>query len=198
MEDFQILGLDHFYHPNLKVGYSRFFGNAKKKGLFLFNKAFAVYKQKQFHKAFYLLGRSTHYLMDIASPSHTKLIMHFAEDDFEMYVEENIHQFKFKIRSTLIRPMQPEDCFEKLARKSHQIPYIKRNYWIKSIVRIFKKVHQPDPDKTLDKSSRKIIKQTLIYTIALLNAFNRKIIMYNFNQRRKKLVRRIKSIPSKV
>lgn len=198
LEDFQLFGFDHFYHPDLNTGYSRFVTNAKKKGLFLFDKAFELYKEKRYDEAFYALGRSSHYLQDVASPAHTKLIIHFGEDDFEMYVDENIHRFRFMAKSRLIPPLKPEECFELLARKSHKTEYSKQNYMIKAIFRLFRNLHQPDPDKKLDKASRKIIKDSVIFTIALLNAFNRKITKHKFNERRKKFLRTIKSIPSQV
>jgi hypothetical protein len=191
-KDISLFGLDHFYNPKSKTGYSRFFLDAKTKGIHLFNKAFELYKEKRFKESFYTLGRSTHYLQDIASPSHTKLIFHLIEDDFEKYVDENIHKFKFKIRSKLIPPTKPEECFERLAKKSSRIKYTKKNWMIGILWGVFKKRKQLDPDKRLNRMSRKMLKQCIIYTIALLNAFNRKIIRYNFVQKQKKFVKKIK------
>ncbi len=56
---------------------------------------------------------------------------------------------------------------------------------------IFKKRTQPDPEKKLDKASKKLIKQSIIFTIALLNAFNRRIMRFNYRQKRKQLKNKI-------
>ena len=186
LEDFQLFGFDHFYHPDLKSGYSRFAGNAKKKGLFLFNKSLKLYKEGKFEQAFLTLGRSTHYLMDLASPAHTKLIFHLIDDDFENYTDNHIHKFSFKIRSRLIRPFTPKSCFQGLARKSQRTSYKKKN----NMISIF---FRQKPDKNLDKMSRELVKLSIIYTIALLNAFNRRIIKYTLLQENKKIIAKIKS-----
>jgi len=187
-KDISLFGTDHFYNPRSKKGYSRFFLDAKTKGIYLFEKAFELYKEKKFKEAFYTLGRSTHYLMDVGSPSHTKLLFHLTEDDFERYVDQNIHKFKFQRRSRLIPPFKPEECFEKLARKSHRVEYKKHNWIIGLFWDLFKKRKQPDPENKLNRISRKLIKACIIYTIALLNAFNRKITRYNYTQKRKRFV----------
>jgi hypothetical protein len=183
-ENFQLFGWDHFYSPK-KGGYFSFFGNAKKKGVTLFKRAVKLYKQKKFKEAFYTLGRSAHYLHDIASPAHTKLLFHLAEDDFEKYVEQNLHKFKFKLRSRLVRPMRPSTCFEMLAIRSHRVRYTKQNYVLGLFWDIFKKRKQSDPKKKLNRLSRKLIKYCIIYTIALLNAFNRRIVRHNLMQQMK-------------
>jgi len=104
LKDISLLGLSHFYSPKSKAGYSKFVTDARTKGIHLFSKALDLYKEKKFKDAFFTLGRSLHYLQDIASPSHTKLIFHLAEDDFERYVDENIHRFRFKLQSMVIVP----------------------------------------------------------------------------------------------
>ncbi|MBR9691818.1 hypothetical protein GOV06_03440 [Candidatus Woesearchaeota archaeon] len=186
-KDISLFGLDHFYNPHQKIGYSKYVLDAKTKGIYLFKKALQYYKQGNTKLAFYTLGRSTHYLQDIASPSHTKLSFHFTEDDFERYVDENIHRFKFRIRAKFVPPSKPDECFEKLARKSYRVEYKKQNYMIGLFWNIFRRKKQPDPEKKLNKMSKKLIKASIIYTIALLNAFNRKIIRYNHKQKRKQL-----------
>ena len=191
-KDISLFGVDHFYNPKSKTGYSRFFLDAKTKGIYLFEKAVQLYKEEKFKKAFYTLGRATHYLQDIASPSHTKLLLHLTEDDFESYVDENIHKFRFKIRSRIIPPFKPDECFERLARKSHRTEYKKQNYMIGLFWNIFKKRKQQDPDKKLDKTSKRLIKHSIIHTIALLNAFNRKITKYNHRKKRRKLINKLK------
>ena len=191
-KDISLFGTDHFYNPYSKTGYSRFFLDAKTKGIYLFEKAFDLYKEKKFKEAFYTLGRSTHYLMDVASPSHTKLLFHLTEDDFERYVDQNIHKFKFQIVSKLIPRFKPGECFEKLARKSHSVEYKKQNYIIGLFWNLFKKRKQQDPEHKLNKISKKLIKESIIYTIALLNAFNRKITKYNHVQKRKRFLGKLK------
>ena len=192
-KEFQILGMTHFYNPESKSGYPGLLTNAKKKGLSLFNEALSLYKQEKFNASFYTLGRSAHYLMDMASPSHTKLLFHLAEDDFEIYVDQNIHKFKFKIRSKLIKPTSPEDCFEKLAFKSYKSKYKKRNKVFRGLIDFITNKKQPDPDKKLNRISKKLIKHSIVYTVALLNAFNRKIIKYKLVQKQKRFVNKIKT-----
>ncbi|MBW2978343.1 hypothetical protein KY331_05860 [Candidatus Woesearchaeota archaeon] len=191
-KDISLFGTDHFYNPHSKTGNSRFFLDAKTKGIYLFEKAFDLYKDKKIKEAFYTLGRSTHYLMDIASPSHTKLLFHLTEDDFEKYVDQNIHKFEFQIRSKIIPPLKPEDCFEKLARKSHSVEYKKQNYIVGLFWDLFIYRKQADPERKLNRISKKLIKESIIFTIALLNAFNRKIMRYNRIQRGKRFVGKLK------
>jgi hypothetical protein len=166
---FQIIGSHHFYHPIKKVGYFKFFNNAKQQGLFYFEKAVELYKKNQLENSFIYLGKALHMLADIASPSHTKLEFHFI-DIFEHYINSSIQNFKLAFKSRIIPRISAESCFERLARISFRIKY-KKSFILDTLQLLGVKADRQRHRK-LHKISNKILSETIISSAILLSLFN--------------------------
>jgi len=177
----RILGYRHFYSPKLKTGYAKNVIGAKQKGMDLFNQAVEFYKKGKERKAYYTLGRSFHYLADVGSPAHTKLIYHFGEDDFEVYTEDYIKRFRLKMKLKLVPPMTPNHCFNELAYQSYKMDYEKKTptiHFFKNLI-IKPKIKK---SKELDKDSRKMLESCLVYTMALFRYFDLKTAGRSINK----------------
>ncbi len=159
--------INHFYNPISNKGLW-FLSNAKKKGINEFNKAVKLFKKGKKNKAYYKLGRSLHFLMDLAIPAHTIPVIHLLScNDLEIYLNKNFDS---------IRPNTPkianyiklESYFDKLALKSR-----KHKCERKSLKIIFSK-NKSDyilSERELRKQSRIILKLAISYSSGLLKKF---------------------------
>ena len=165
---FQIIGTDHFYNPEKNTGYSRFFGNAKQRGMYFFDKSIKLYKKGELEEAYLFLGKSLHMLADIASPSHTKLEFHII-DIFEHHIEKFLPNFSFNFRSKIVPKINSEHCFDRLAKISYDIKFKKR--FFADTLHVLGIHINENRHKKLHKISNKLLEETILYSAVLLSIF---------------------------
>jgi len=171
---FRILGYHHFYNPENHEGFSKSVESAKQKGIALFEEAIQLYKRGRTKQAYYTLGRSFHYLADVASPAHTKMIYHLGEDDFEVYTDSYLARFKLNIKLKLVPPMTPNHCFDALAKRSFNLDYRKTTPMIGFITNLFLR---PKVKQTIgmDKNSQAMLESSMVYTMSMFRYFDLRI-----------------------
>lgn len=158
----------HFYNPKKNRG-AAFLGNAKKRGVANYNQAVRLYGKGKKKQAFNLLGSALHYLMDLAIPAHTKLIMHpFSTDDLELYIQKNIK--KIKIKAKPIRKNKIEDYFIELAKLSSRFKTEKNNVLISIKFKILGGKKRLNP-KILKKQAAKVVSYAISYSAGLIKRF---------------------------
>ncbi len=170
--DKHLNAVHHFYHPEKERGLA-FFGNAKKRGIDCYNEAVGLYAKGKKKQAFILLGSSLHYLMDIAVPVHTKLIVHaFSTDDLEIYLQKNIN--KIKINAKIVNKKNASDYFIELARLSSKLETKNNNILISAKFKLFGKKERLN-EKILKQQSEKVLSYAVSYSAGLIRRFEKEI-----------------------
>lgn len=165
------LGLSHFYNPNLDQGqFLNIFGNAKQRGVDCYNKAEKYFAQHNFEKAFTELGRSLHFLQDLASPSHVHVHSHYLlSDGFEKYVEDNLESIDLRIPG-IPTGYKPADFFYLLAKETiHFEAESINNLSGKILYSVGKR--KKLPKETLREQSEILIPMAISYSAGLLYFF---------------------------
>ncbi|MFH1456481.1 MAG: zinc dependent phospholipase C family protein [archaeon] len=165
---------NHFYDPTSNKGHW-YFSNAKIQGTKHFKDAVKLYKKGKKRKAYFNLGKSLHYLTDLAIPAHSLPLIHlFCTDDLENYLKENLNE-KIKIKNiSPIRKKNVEDYFISIAKKSRKLKTKSNNFWISLKFRILGKKEKLSKEE-LKSQSKKVVKLAVSYSTGLLEKFYQEI-----------------------
>jgi len=160
----RILASPHFYHPFKKR--NRVFSNAKDKGIKYFNKAVKYHQKNKNKKCFFALGKSLHYLADLAVPAHTHLINHFWNTDgLENYLGKNFNRVKFSVK---LEEKNLAAYFEELAKISFSLECFPNSSFRK--LNIFRKEKKLSLQE-LEKQAGITLSSAINYSVGLLNLF---------------------------
>lgn len=162
-----INGKNHFYNPYTKKGFF-IFKNAKDKAIESYYKAISSYNINK-KESFVFLGKSLHYLADLATPAHTKIASHFFNtDNFENFVEENLGKLNFR-KFKVNFADKIENYFEKLAKISCKFNVVEKGFFkgLKECLFGIKNMNY----KELEEQAKVLVPMAVSYSIVLLKKF---------------------------
>ncbi|MFA5887915.1 MAG: zinc dependent phospholipase C family protein [Candidatus Nanoarchaeia archaeon] len=165
--------VSHFYNPETGKGIF-FFGNAKDKGIKAYKKAVKCYKKGDKQKAYFLLGRSLHFLMDTTMPAHTIPAIHpFSPDDLELYLLNN----PIQATNAAIVDKEIESYFIDAAKESRKMKTIPNGFFISLKFKYFGK-SQKLSEEELKSQAEKVISLAVSYSAGIIKKFCRQTRYY--------------------
>lgn len=162
--------VSHFYNPETGKGIL-FCGNAKDKGIKAYEKAVKCYKKGNKKKAYFLLGRALHFLMDTTMPAHTAFVIHpFSTDDLEIYLLKN------PVKKINAKPVEKklESYFTDAAKESRKMKVMPNSLLISLRFKYFGKKQKLDK-KELEKQAGIVIPRAVSYSAGLMKKFCKNI-----------------------
>ena len=169
---------NHYYNPFKKKGYL-FFSNAEARGKKAFEKAVKNYEKGKIKKSMVQLGIALHLIADSAMPSHSKPKMHLPpmlhlfSDNLETFINKNLliaEMYLDNIKMTVKNSI--DEYYDGLSKANHEFRQGKIGL-IALIFRVFSIKKMPKQD--LIFQTKKIIPESVSYTMGALNIFYERI-----------------------
>lgn len=171
---FEHLSFSHFYTPDRRGGYVRWWPSARRAADLWFERAVARHRAGDRAAGFVALGRTAHLLVDMACPVHVHRVIHTPGDGFEWYVEAHGEELGAIAIPPPPAATRASELIDSLARFTHQFPADRTQHPVgRWLVRrgLARQLRQ----REIRRAAHAIIPVAISHAVSLLELYDRRV-----------------------